>query len=845
VRSLLPFLIIFGIATESVARDPDEVIVSVRKTEENIQDVPIQVTSFDQALIAKEGIRAIGDVAELTPSLQFDTGFWPSDTRLSIRGLFNRAGRPSAAVLIDGIDVISESFESTGGSALLNQRLIDVERIEVARGPQSALYGRAAFAGAVNYVTRRPDDEWTNSISGDVGEGDRYEIRGRVSGPITEDLTFSLIGSHYSLDGDYTNPNTNNDIGGGDSNGIAFALNWEPSETFSAYWNTTYSDDEFEPPAIAFVPANTFRLFLSDGTLIPDGDPDPINDIASAGCLNPPLGGNDSCQWVYTGKMVASETMIDISPDPRTGNEYPGTDDEAFRSTLILEWQLDNDMTLRSATGYTDANQKLNLDTTQRFTVPGPGELYGINSGNGSNARNEFNFEQIYQEFQLSGDAGDEMNWLVGLNAFLEDADDRNTSTFWYRDPTYWACVPNAFVAKAAPCSFEDSEAFDKTIFRDTESYSLFGLLAWQFAEQWKATFEGRWIRDEVEAGADSSELAANILAFGLDGFFGDPDISYIYDYENKPGFVSKVSDTNFLPRVTLEYDATGKTMIYASVAKGIKPPTFNTTDFADPSIAIVQKEELWSYELGTKNTLQDGQLLLNGALFYNEYDDQQVRVQFPPLSGFQPRSGTANAGEVTIWGVEFDATWLPDEYWLLNASYAYTDGEYDSLILADAQPPGVAVSRSEIVKSASFTGDYSGKDTVGTPEHAATFLARYQRSINADFDWYVQGTATYQGERWADLANLVELESYWLANFQVGIERENLFVALYVDNAFDDDTIRYAQEFIDQSQGFQAPEPPVVPQNGVTETFTYPTAYYAYLPQPRTVGVRFSVGTR
>jgi hypothetical protein len=184
-----------------------------------------------------------------------------------------------------------------------------------------------------------------------------------------------------------------------------------------------------------------------------------------------------------------------------------------------------------------------------------------------------------------------------------------------------------------------------------------------------------------------------------------------------------------------------------------------------------------------------------------------------------------------------------------LNASYAYTDGEFDDLNLTRIQAQtGAPVSRTEIVKSGNLSADYSGNDTPGNPEHAASFLARYQRPINSDFDWYVQGTANYQGERWADVANLVELDSYWLANFQVGIERENLFVALYVDNAFDDDTIRYAQEFIDQSQGFQGSEPPAisgVPQNGVTETFTYPVGYFAYLPQPRTVGIRFSVGTR
>ncbi|NND53420.1 MAG: TonB-dependent receptor plug domain-containing protein, partial [Gammaproteobacteria bacterium] len=222
------------------AQTVEELVVSVRKTDENIQEVPVQVTSLSSEVVRSEAIREIGDVARLTPSLQFDQGFWAQDTRVSIRGLFNRAGRPSAAVLIDGIDVSSEAFESSGGSGLLNQRLLDVERIEVARGPQSALYGRAAFAGGLNYITRRPDDELTTTADIRIAEEGRLDLRGTVSGPLIDDvLSAKIIGSHYELDGDYTNPNTGGDLGGGESDGIGVSFEWTPSDSFSAYWNNT------------------------------------------------------------------------------------------------------------------------------------------------------------------------------------------------------------------------------------------------------------------------------------------------------------------------------------------------------------------------------------------------------------------------------------------------------------------------------------------------------------------------------------------------------------------------------------------------------------------------------
>ena len=250
----------------AVAQDIEELVVSVRKTEENIQEVPVQVTSLSAEVVKSEAIRDIGDVARLTPSLQFDQGFWSQDTRVSIRGLFNRAGRPSAAVLVDGIDVSSEAFESSGGSGLLNQRLLDVERIEVARGPQSALYGRAAFSGGINYVTRRPPEEFEATADLRVAEEGRLDLRGTIGGPLVDGvLNAKVIGSHYEQDGDYRNPNTGGDLGAVDSDGVGVAFEWTPTDAVSAYWNTTFTESEASQSPIVLLTGNTFRILQNIG----------------------------------------------------------------------------------------------------------------------------------------------------------------------------------------------------------------------------------------------------------------------------------------------------------------------------------------------------------------------------------------------------------------------------------------------------------------------------------------------------------------------------------------------------------------------------------------------------
>lgn len=830
-------LLALSIATTGHAadKDIDELVVSVRKTDENVQEVPLQVTNLTDEIIQSEAIRTIGDVARLTPSLQFDQGFWPSDSRVSIRGLFNRAGRPSAAVLVDGIDVGSEAFESSGGSGLLNQRLLDVQRIEVARGPQSALYGRAAFSGGINYITRRPPEEFEATAEARIAEGGRLELRGTVGGPLwDETLTAKVTGSHYELDGDYSNKNTNEKVGGGESDGIGVSFEWKPNDSFTAYWDNTYSDDEFDPQAVALVRANTFLVLQNigpDGNLLPPQSPVPVNDFASVGCdpsrANPLVPGQagDACLWAVAGKISATEADIDASPDPRTGRNYSGTRDKIFRSSLILDIDINDELALRSATSVMRSSQSINFDSTQTNDIVPPALLFGPNLGNGADAQNFFKYRQYFQEFQLTDTGDDSVDWLLGVNAFIEKASDLNASRFWYRDPSFSGCM------FGAPCSFATAPKFDKTIERDTTSLSIFGLVAIELDEQWKLTLEGRLIRDEVKAGADTSDLGADAISNFGGGFV----------YPGRPGFRDEVSDTNFVPRVTLDYLVNDATMLYASVAKGIKPPTFNTTDFVgtDPVTGLnpnaVGAEELWTYEIGTKNTFDEGRWLLNGAIFYNDYTDQQTRVQFPRPGGGIPTSGTVNAGKVTIWGLEVDTSWTPTDRWLINASYAYTNGEYDDFVLADAQAEtGLTLSRTEQVRAGNLRADFSGNDTPGNPEHAATLLVRYTAPFIDNTEWFGQGSVSYQGKRWADTANLAELESYSLVNAQFGVQEENWSVALYAENLFDDDTVRYAQTFIDQSQGFQ-----------LGGTSTYPAGYFAYLPQPRTVGVQISIRTR
>jgi outer membrane receptor protein involved in Fe transport len=189
--------------------------VTARKTAESLQEVPLSITAIGAEEIDRLGINNLNQIAQQDTSVQFDEGFTPSDTRVTIRGLSPTRGRPNVATLVDGIDVGSEAVSNPGGSVLVNPRLLDVERIEIEKGPQSALYGGSAFAGAIQYVTKDPAETLGSSVFADANNEEDKQIRGSVSVPLTDTLGMLINGYAWDSEGYYDNSVTGSPLGGG------------------------------------------------------------------------------------------------------------------------------------------------------------------------------------------------------------------------------------------------------------------------------------------------------------------------------------------------------------------------------------------------------------------------------------------------------------------------------------------------------------------------------------------------------------------------------------------------------------------------------------------------------
>jgi outer membrane receptor protein involved in Fe transport len=240
----------------------EEIVVTTRRREESLQDIPLSVKAITAEQIERLGIDNLFDIAQLDPSVSMDNQFSPADTRVAIRGLSNTRGRSNVAFLVDGIDVSTENVIAPGSGLLANMRLLgDVERIEIVKGPQSALYGRSAFAGAISYTTKNPTDEFEAKIGMDIAEYNQNQVNLSFSGPINEGLGYRVTGVAWKSNGFYHNSISGDDVGGGSGKGVAGTLVWEPSEEVRVKSRLSYSNDKYDPRPQVKVAARDLRLF--------------------------------------------------------------------------------------------------------------------------------------------------------------------------------------------------------------------------------------------------------------------------------------------------------------------------------------------------------------------------------------------------------------------------------------------------------------------------------------------------------------------------------------------------------------------------------------------------------
>ncbi|MGI9344051.1 MAG: TonB-dependent receptor, partial [Gammaproteobacteria bacterium] len=406
----------------------DEITVTTRKKIENIQDVPIAVDAISAEQIDRRGISSVADVVKLSTSVQFDQSFGPADVRIAVRGLSNTRGRSNVAFLVDGVDITTENFVSAGSGLLANQRLLtDVERIEIVKGPQSALYGRAAFAGAISYTTKEPGAEFESKVRLEAGEYGKFQVDGSVGGPVVgleEVLGLRWTGAVWTRDGFYTNSITGADMGDESGWGTALTAVFTPGDDIKIKLRTEYSDSTTGQRPNVRLGGGTLGRGTGVGadgmTFFPyPVDPELIQGVSASstrladfGEYCPPslpsqgsqFGGICSPANFGTGKGL--RPAVDV--DPVTGTDYQGTDTQLFRTTLnaTLDYEYG---TASFITGWTQYNAFNELDQDYQANPVGALDWKGAQQ-----SRSDLETNQFSQEIRFASSFDGPINFTVG-----------------------------------------------------------------------------------------------------------------------------------------------------------------------------------------------------------------------------------------------------------------------------------------------------------------------------------------------------------------------------------------------------------------------------------------------
>jgi iron complex outermembrane recepter protein len=645
----------------------EEVVVTARKIEETLQDVPIAVTALDGTTIEQSGLTNIRDLTNFVPNLSSTTSLGGGNTNVQffIRGIgqfdFISTADQSVGVYLDGV-YVARSI----GAAL---DIVDIDRIEVLRGPQGTLFGRNSVAGAVQMITAPPGEEFKGSAEFITGSRDKIDVKVMSEFPIIKGQLSSKL-SFATLNRDGYGTRLLDDSEAGDIERMAGRgeLYWTPSEDLTFRLIGDYSRSKeggSTEQMIAYEPGVPgFFSFV------------PYNEWLNSVGL-PPIDE----RWV-TGdvdKSFVGEKNI---------SEY-----EIWGLSLTGTWDISSDLSIKSVTAYRNmqSNTAFDIDGT-----PYPVLEQDI----------DLDHRQFSQEIQLIGNGFDNrLNWLAGYFYFFEEADDNELI------PIMQKVVPTGLGRVGAGLKeFRSiSPPFLFYAGPETKSWAVFAQGTWSFTENLSTTMGIRYTDEKKEF---ENSMSGSAFLGAADGFFDVPFFRALN--------TQKKSWTDVSPRVGLEYRLNDDAMIYAAYSQGFRSGAFNGRDFA-PLPITVEPEEVAAYEAGLKSTWFDNRFRLNMAGFFYEYDNFQNLA----LGAGGPEN--RNIADFEVWGFEIESSAFLIKNLELNASLGYQDSKAvkvitaalfnDNTVLTGAPTWSGLASASYMIPIKDFgkvvvRGDYAYKDS-------------------------------------------------------------------------------------------------------------------------------------
>ncbi|MBW7930508.1 MAG: TonB-dependent receptor [Gammaproteobacteria bacterium] len=642
----------------------EEITVTARKREEDLQSTPLSISAFSGESLEFRGVDRVDGIADFTPNLSFGNsptfGGAGNSAAIYIRGIgqkeFVPTVDPGVGLYVDGVYI----GRSVGG--ILD--LIDIERVEVLRGPQGTLFGRNTIGGAISITTRKPGDVLAGRASATYGTDDRIDLVGSIDVPLADNLFSSFSVGRMAQDGYVGRPDGTN-LGDVDTLAGRAALRWLASPALEVNFSLEGTRSRENGPAFTLIGIDKGAV-INRGTGAVDPNTPPMalinNQMASfmAGWPSPGLGGPDAYPPCVFLPGAIPDVPSGINPDVpgcyddrylvgkgRNLGAAPAFSDTDIRAAnLTLDWQISDVLSAKSISAY----RHLSAD----FARDGDHSPLRV-----SQYLDDMHIRQFSQEFQLNGNSlEDRLHWVLGLYYFKESGNNENILDF-------------------VMSNFRSGGAIDN------ESKAVFAQATYDLAEQWHLTLGLRHTNEDKKFRPDQVILQNYYAGSGhpmLDAPFmqvGQRILPYLWKKQN-------LSETT--PMANLAYDWTDDLMLYGSYSEGFKSGGFTQRVFppivagftappGTPDIDLIpefEPEYVKVYELGFKYSTPGRGMRLNGALFHTKYDDLQVQV----FTSVAPV--TKNAASASINGFELEMQAVPADGWFVEASVGYLDAEYD-----------------------------------------------------------------------------------------------------------------------------------------------------------------------
>ena len=666
----------------------DRITVTAQRVEQSLQDVPLSVVAIEGEELESRALTDAQTLGEAVPGVVVSSQSSSNgEVALTIRGIgsntFGLGTESTVGYYVDGIYIPRPQ-------GFLNQ-FVDVERIEVLRGPQGTLWGRNSTGGTINVITRRPSNAFEARLFGEYSEFDSPDsatgqrLQGGVSGALSETVRARLSGSWSDIEDTTFNEFSGRSVDNIDGNSLRGSLDFLIGDSLSILVRADHTDDashnNFNLKPASITPISTlgtlFRFYgISD---IPD-----VHRIAAN--IEP------VSEYSESGISVGLNAVLDSS----------GTELESISSFR-------------------------EFDSTRSADIDGSPLDFVENQG-------DFDVEWWSQELKITG-GNDRFDWIAGVYAFHEEGTtlvDTRTDLalfqvhFFASNPGLFLFDPGTFcslgfIAPSFLCGIDYYQAIAPALglalpgnvssgnfFRtalDTDSYSGYGQLYWHLNDQWTLTGGLRYTNDD-------KDHTQNTI-----------------DFLTQQPFVQSDSDSwdALTPKVGVEYRPDADTMVYGSIATGFKSGGFNSISI-QPSF---DEETITSYEVGVKSTFHDNRVTFNAAAFHYDYDDLQVAVLFPD------RSQIENAAEATVNGLEVDLRVRPSSGFEFELGLSFLDDEFDRF--SSQNPVEIARVQDELNQQGVFDPvqlaiagaavpltDLSGRGLLKAPDVSATAAVQY-----------------------------------------------------------------------------------------------------------------------